>query len=210
MFFNRKKILDKPVMYVKTKDLKVSSEIQKDVDVKRIFSDSIKYYDNEKRAQKDGYTKAGLLLIVRTVYTNKVLCFSDKDKGSIPYIISKDIAPYPHKDLDLLMYLSSISLFNRVEYREGFDEVMLYSEFQFNGVFNPNIDFIIPLFVCTIYLDDSRESDFLTFCKDSVEWVPISTVKSAHNCNVLGGIINSLTEVIKKEDSKDDKCNDTI
>lgn len=195
-----------PVMHIKREAIEESPDIQKDIDIEKLVDNSIMYYDDKEVAHKDGYVPVNLLLIVRTTYSNRVLCFKDDSKGCIPYIISKDLRMYPHKGVELIMYLCSLAIFNRVNYREGFDDLMLHTEFQVNGIYNPNMGFIAPMFVCTIYLDDNFEDEFMSFCKDKVEWCDISTIKSSQNRNILRGIVDSIV-VAKKEDKKDEHDN---
>ena len=73
MFRKIKKENHKPCMYVDKNVLKVSNEVQRDIDIEDILLNHTRVYDDDKRANIDGFVPLTFSTSVRTVYTNKVV-----------------------------------------------------------------------------------------------------------------------------------------
>ena len=209
MFSRNKKGAYKMCMYVKKDCLKVSNEVQRDINIEDILLNHTAFYDDEKVALKDGYVPLSFATSVRTVYTNRVVQVSKptpkiyRHKIHQYYVNLGNIEMLPHRGLDLLMYLSSISLFHMVDYMKGFDEVMLHSEFQNIGIFNPNPDFVTPMIYSHVYIDDNFEEEFGKYFKPTCKWVDIDYAINNKNNNITA-LIDTLIIVDKKEDSSDE------
>ena len=202
MFRKIKKENHKPCMYVDKNVLKVSNEVQRDIDIEDILLNHTRVYDDDKRANIDGFVPLTFSTSVRTVYTNKVVQILRKSlRGNTSeYCVHLGrIELLPHRGLDLIMYLSSISLFHMVNYREGFDDVMLHSEFQNIGIYNPNPDLISPMIYSHIYIDDSWEKDFEKYLNERSKWYDIDSVKKHYPLNIKA-LIDTLIITSKKEE----------
>lgn len=215
MFSKIKKETHKPCIYVDKNVLKVSNEVQRDIDIEDILLNHTAVYDDDKRANKGGFVPLTFATSVRTVYTNKVVQILRKSRrftlsGITPYyntpcyyVSLGRIELLPHRGLDLIMYLSSISLFHMVDYRSGFDDVMLHSEFQNIGIYNPNPDFVSPMVYSHVYIDDDYAEEFSKYFKTESSWVDISFAKSSSRDDNYKALIDTLL-IVSKEESNDE------
>ena len=206
MFRKIKKETHKPCIYVDKNVLKVSNEVQRDIDIEDILLNHTRVYDDDKRANIDGFVPLTFSTSVRTVYTNKVVQILRKSlRGNTSeYCVHLGrIELLPHRGLDLIMYLSSISLFHMVNYREGFDDVMLHSEFQNIGIYNPNPDLVSPMIYSHIYIDDDYAEEFSKYFKPESSWVDISFAKSSSRDDKYKALIDTLL-IVSKEESNDE------
>ena len=202
MFFNKKdKQEHKVCMYVEMNALKVSNSVQRDIDLEDILLNHTRFYDDKDRALKDGFIPLQFATTVRTVFSNKVVGVKDKTKIKTPkyYINLSKVEMFPHKGLDLVMYLSSVALFNIVEYKNGFDDLMLHSEFQSIGIYNPDPTIFDPIIYSHIYIDDSWEKDFEKYMNDNSKWYDIDSVKKHYPLNIKA-LIDTLIITSKKEE----------
>lgn len=111
---------------------------------------------------------------------------------------------FPHKGLDLVMYLSSVALFSIVEYKKGFDDLMLHSEFQSIGVYNPDPTVVNPIIYSHIYIDDNWEKDFEKYMNDCSAWYDIESVKKHYPMNLKAFIDTLIIATSEKEESKNE------
>ena len=206
MFFNKKKDKQehKVCMYVEMNALKVSNSVQRDIDLEDILLNHTKFYDDEQVALKDGYVPLNFATTVRTVFSNRVVGTKNLEKGHrhnypIYYINLGNIEMFPHKGLDLVMYLTSVALFSIVEYKKGFDDLMLHSEFQSIGLYNPNPSICNPIIYSHVYIDDSWEKDFEKYMNERSAWYDIADVKEHYPLN-LKALIDTLILAEKKEE----------
>ena len=107
---------------------------------------------------------------------------------------------FPHKGLDLVMYLSSVALFNIVEYKKGFDDLMLHSEFQSIGIYNPDPKMFDPIIYSHIYIDDSWEKDFEKYMNELSKWYDIDSVKKHYPLNLKALIDTLIITTSEKEE----------
>ena len=202
MFFKKKdKQEHKVCMYVEMNALKVSNSVQRDIDLEDILLNHTRFYDDKDRALKDGFIPLQFATTVRTVFSNRVVGVKDKTKIKTPkyYINLGKVEMFPHKGLDLVMYLSSVALFNIVEYKKGFDDLMLHSEFQSIGIYNPDPTVFDPIIYSHIYIDDSWEKDFEKYMNGRSEWYDIESVKKHYPLNIKA-LIDTLIITSKKEE----------
>ena len=202
MFFKKKdKQEHKVCMYVEMNALKVSNSVQRDIDLEDILLNHTRFYDDKDRSLKDGFIPLQFATTVRTVFSNRVVGVKDKTKIKTPkyYINLSKVEMFPHKGLDLVMYLSSVALFNIVEYKKGFDDLMLHSEFQSIGIYNPDPKMFDPIIYSHIYIDDSWEKDFEKYMNERSEWYDIESVKKHYPLNIKA-LIDTLIITSKKEE----------
>ena len=202
MFFNKKDNQEHKVcMYVEMNALKVSNSVQRDIDLEDILLNHTRFYDDKDRALKDGFIPLQFATTVRTVFSNRVVGVKDKTKIKTPkyYINLSKVEMFPHKGLDLVMYLSSVALFNIVEYKKGFDDLMLHSEFQSIGIYNPDPTIFDPIIYSHIYIDDNWEKDFEKYMNERSEWYDIESVKKHYPLNIKA-LIDTLIITSKKEE----------
>ena len=204
--FKNKKEEHKICMYVEKDALKMSDEVQKDIDLEDILLNHTKFYDDIKVADKDGYIPLSFATTVRTVYSNRVVgtkLMNKKKVSEYPVFYKElsEIEMLPHKGLDLVMYLTSVSLFSIVDYKKGFDDLMLHSEFQSIGLYYN--DLISPIIYSHIYIDDSLEKDFEKYMNDRSAWYDIEDIKKHYPFN-LKAFIDTLiiTEPRKEEEDE--------
>lgn len=205
MFFKKK---DEPniYMYVEMDALKVSSDVQRDIDLEDILLNHTCFYDDKDQALKDGFIPLQFATTVRTVFSNRVVGTKDTVKSSAPryYINLTNVEMFPHKGLDLVMYLSSVALFSIVEYKKGFDDLMLHSEFQSIGVYNPDPTVVNPIIYSHIYIDDSWEKDFEKYMNDCSAWYDIESAKKHYPMNLKAFIDTLIITTSEKEESKNE------
>lgn len=208
MFFNKKdKQEHKVCMYVEMNALKVSDSVQRDINLEDILLNHTQFYDDKERALQDGYIPLQFATTVRTVFSNRVVGTKSSTKINnhpIYYINLSNIEMFPHKGLDLVMYLSSIALFSIVEYRKGFDDLMLHSEFQSIGIYNPDPTVVDPIIYNHIYIDDSWEKDFEKYMNDNSKWYDIKAVKKEHPLNLKAIIDTLIITTSEKEETKNE------
>ena len=203
MFFKKKdKQEHKVCMYVEMNALKVSDSVQRDIDLEDILLNHTRFYDDKERALKDGFIPLQFATTVRTVFSNRVVGVKDNTKSKTPryYINLSRVEMFPHKGLDLVMYLSSVALFNIVEYKKGFDDLMLHSEFQSIGIYNPDPKMFDPIIYSHIYIDDSWEKDFEKYMNERSKWYDIDSVKKHYPLNLKALIDTLIITTSEKEE----------
>lgn len=179
---------------VDTQALNTSFEVQKDIKLEEILNNHTKYYENVEDALKDEYAPLSVAVVVRSAYSNLVL---EKKIGEVyPYYNTVATThELPHKGFDLIMYLASVGVMGAVNYSRGFDEVMMKSQFNIMGLYNPLGTIVDPIIVCHVILEDSTVDQFSTYLKEGFTFVPISEMKKPFNLNA---IIEQIVEVQPK------------
>lgn len=205
MFKSRKnKDTHKLCMYVDKNVLKESNEVQRDIDLEDILLNHTQFYDDKDVALKDGFVPINFSTTVRTVFSNRVVGTKDSNNSKPRYYINLgNVEMFPHKGLDLVMYLTSVALFSIVEYKKGFDDLMMHSEFQSIGIYNPDPTMVNPIIYSHVYIDDSWEKEFEKYMNTRSAWYDISEVKKHFPLN-LKALIDTLLIVNKKEDNEDE------
>ena len=180
MLFKSKPKEHKVTMYVEMKALAVSETVQRNVPLEDILLKHTRFYDDKDVALKDGYIPLNFATTIRTVFSNKVIGTVKRGRNYPIFCTNLgDVEMFPHKGLDLVMYLTSVAMFNVVEYKKGFDDLMLHSEFQSIGIYNPDPSIINPIIYSHVYIDDSWEKDFETYLKETSKWYDIEYAKNA-------------------------------
>ena len=175
--FNRNK--QKAVVHccVKNDILKVSSDVQRDIDIIEILNSAKLVMGTEEELRKQGYAFLHFATTFRTVYTNEVVLHKNKRKDWKSYVLMDVTTPLPHKGLDLVMYLSACSVFLVASYKNGLtDELLMHTEHQCIGLYNPSPDFVDPVIYSHVYLDDSSLNTFSRCLTKGNMFVPISTL----------------------------------
>ena len=190
------------ILCIDTKALKTSSDVQKDVDLEDLMNNHTKYYDNAEEALKDLYVPLDFSVTVRSMYSNLVLQI-DKGEQKRYYTNLTNVQPFVHKGYDLIMYLTSIGLMHSVDYKLGFDDLMMkHSQFQPIGIYNPNSALINPIVYTHIIVSDEGSKILPTFLKSDRHLVPIKTMRMCHEGNIPA-ILDTIIEV--KEGTPDEK-----
>ena len=203
MLFKSKPKEHKVTMYVEMKALAVSETVQRSIPLEDILLNHTRFYDDKDIALKDGYVPLNFATTIRTVFSNKVIGTVKRGhKYPVFYSNLGDVEMFPHKGIDLVMYLTSVAMFNVVEYRKGFDDIMLHSEFQSIGIYNPDPSVINPIIYSHVYIDDSWEKDFETYLKDTSRWYDIKYAKNAEDN--LRALLDTLI-ITQKEGGKDNE-----
>lgn len=201
--FNKKEKSDAVYkLYVKISNLKESKDMQKDFSVHDLFQDA-KYFCDEKTAQKEGYIPLVFATTIRSVYTNKVVTRTVKSLKDKTFVdLSTPSEPLPHNELDLVMYLSSISMFNFFEYKKGFDELMMQgSEHQLIGLYCPCVGLVDPIIYSHVYVKDDLVEDFGKYMRPEVEWSDIELFKSTYTTSSFKPFLDTL--IVAKEEKNE-------
>lgn len=173
--------------------------VQKDAKIEEILKDHTKYYDTTEEAYADSYAPIDFSVCVRSMYDNTVLQI-ETDGKKLYYQNMTNTPPMPHKGYDLVMYMTSIGVLHFIDYKDGFDDVMMkHSQFQCIGLYNPNPDIINPIVVSHVIMSDEGMKDLEKFFKKGVKAVPIKDMQVIGN---LKPILDTL--VIVKEEKKDE------
>lgn len=193
------------ILCIDTKALKTSSDIQKDVKLEDLLLKHTKYYDSEKEALKDNYSPLDFSVSIRTVHTNLVVQTNLTDECGVEqkryYTNLTNIEPFIHKGLDLIMYLSSIGVLHNINYKLGFDALMLNSSmFQPIGLYNPTFPYCHPIIYSHIIIADDVAEEFRSYLKEDREIVHISTIKD----NMQGNICALTDTLIEVKEEKHD------
>lgn len=181
------------------KALKTSPEVQKDIDLEDLLTNHISYYYSEEEALKDSYVPLDFSVSVRSMYTNLVLQI-DKDREKRYYTNLTKVQPFIHKGYDLIMYLTSIGLMHSIDYKLGFDDLMMkHSQFSPIGIYNPDPSMFNPIIYTHIIISDEGVKELPNYLKSDRKLVPIKDMTKAGNVTAL---LDTLIEV--KEELKDE------
>lgn len=187
------------ILCVDIKALKTSPDVQKDVNLEDLINNHTKYYDSAEEALNDNYVPLDFSVTVRSLYSNLVLEI-DKDEDKRYYVNLTDVQPFIHKGYDLVMYLTSIGLMHSVDYKLGFDELMIkHSQFVPMGIYNPDTLLLNPIIYSHVILSDEGAVELPKYLKEDRHLVPISDIKEKGN---IPALLRTLIEV--KEETKDE------
>lgn len=182
------------ILCIDYKALKVSADVQKDVDLEDLLLNHTKYYADTEEALKDNFVPLDFSVSVRSMYTNLVV-ETPKEGEKRYYTNLTNIKPFHHKGYDLIMFLSSIGLMHIVEYKLGFDELMTeHSHFSPIGLYNPNPEVINPIIYSHIIISDKGAEELNEFLKEGINLVPISEIVDKGNIKAM---LDTLIEVEK-------------
>ena len=189
------------ILCVDTKALRKSTEVQKDVDLEDILNNHTEYFNSMKEALTDGYVPLDFSISIRSLYDNTVVEI-DKGEEKRYYTNLTDVQPFMHKGYDLIMYLTSIGLMHNVDYKLGFDELMMkHSQFVPIGLFNQDPLFINPIIYSHVLISDDGMKELTKYLKGDRKVVPISKIKAKGN---IPALLKEL--IIVKEEKTNEQC----
>lgn len=170
--------------------------VQKDVDLGYLIDNHTKYFDDLEDAFDRGYVPLDFCVSVRSMYSNKVLEIAKEDK-MLYYTNITDIQQFPHKGYDLVMYLTSIGLMQNIDYKVGFDNLMLqHSHFSPIGLYNPNPLIINPIIYSHVILSDEGIEELSKYLKEGRQIVNINDIKEKGN---IKNLLDTLVIVKERE-----------
>ena len=191
------------ILCIDTRALKTSPDVQKDVNLEDLMLKHTKYYDTAKDALKDKYVPLDFSVSVRSLYSNLVLQI-DAGEQKRYYTNLTNVQQFVHKGYDLIMYLTSIGLMHSVDYRLGFDELMMkHSQFMPIGLYNPDSAILNPIVYSHVIVSDEGAEQLPQYLKSDRGLVHISTMNECRAGNIPA-LLDTIIEV--KEDSKDEQC----
>ena len=190
------------ILCVDTKHLKTSDSVQKDLNLEELLKDHTKYFDTVEEALEENYVPLDVSTAIRSMYSNLVV-ERDTADGKKYYVNLTNIDKFVHKGYDLLMYLTSIGVMHCVDYKMGFDDMMLqHSQFCPIGIYNPDPSLINPIIIVHIVLSDEGAESLRDYLKGNVKLVPISSIHHENNIRAL------LDEIIEVKEKIEDEHND--
>lgn len=168
---------------VRSDSMKVSSSIQKDVDIDGLLRNDIKYFASVEEASSVGYVPLGFCVCVRSVYDNTVLQIVESDGVKVCHNTMFEVPENPHKGADLVMYMTSVVFLNSfVSLADGFNNIMMrHSMFQCVGLLNDGI--VKPRIVSHIIMSDEGMKLLHKYLKTNVVETPIG------NINILNSYV---------------------
>lgn len=166
-------------------------------------------FEREYKAYKAGYEPMSFMLCVRTPWSNRVLTVKDK-----PIVTFSSDTPCIHKGMDLIMYLCSCELLRTYfNYSKEVDNLMLHTEFQYAGFYNPVPGCYNPTIVCTIYIDEAYVEEFNKYLKEHVEWKELSCLDDSSKKAFPKRILETLLKIVDSKPEKgeeDGKSDDNV
>ena len=191
------------ILCVDIKSMKRSPEVQRDINLEDLLLNHTKYFDSVEEAFREEYAPLNFSVSVRSMYSNLVLQI-EKGSGFRYYTNLTNIQEFPHKGYDLVMYLTSIGLMHSIDYKIGFDELMMnHSQFVPIGIYNPNPLIVSPIVYSHVILSDEGAEKLKDYLKGDRHLVSIDVMKE----NSEGNIHAMLDTLIKvKEENKDEQC----
>lgn len=188
------------ILCVDVKALKSSPDIQKDVNLEDLINNHTKYYYTVEEALKDNYVPLDFSVSVRSIYSNLVLEIT-KGEEKRYYTNLTNVQPFVHKGYDLIMYLTSIGLMHSIDYKLGFDELMMkHSQFVPMGIYNPDTLLLNPIIYSHVIISDEGIIELPKYLKTDRQLVHISEVREKGN---IPALLRTLIEL--KEENKDEQ-----
>lgn len=189
------------ILCVDTTALKSSPDVQKDVNLEDLLNNHTKYYDSVEEALEDNYVPLDFSVTVRSIYSNLVLQI-DSGEQKRYYVNLTNVQPFVHKGYDLVMYLTSIGLMHNVDYKLGFDELMMkHSQFVPMGLYNPDTLLLNPIIYSHVLISDEGIKELPKYLKGDRELVHVKDMKELGN---IPALLRTIIEV--KEETKDEQC----
>ena len=190
------------ILCVDTQHLNTSDKVQKDINLEELLKDHTKYFDTVEEALNEAYVPLDVSTTIRSMFSNLVV-ERETDNGVSYYVNITNIDKFVHKGYDLLMYITSIGVLHCVDYKMGFDDVMLqHSQFCPIGVYNPDPTLINPIVLVHIVMSDEGAELLKDYLKDNVKLVHVSNMKSEGSIKAL------LDEIIEVKEKIEDEHND--
>lgn len=184
------------ILCIDNRSIKPDVRVQKDLNLEDLLLNHTKYFDSVEEALRNNYTPLDLCISIRSMYSNLVVQ-TDKFKEFRYYTNITEIQEMPHKGYDLVMYLTSIALMHNVDYKAGFDDLMMkHSQVSPIGILN--IFGLNPIIYVHIIFSDEGAEELKQYLKQDRKLVPISEIKPEGN---LQALLSTLIEV-KGEDNE--------
>lgn len=188
------------ILCIDSSKLKTSLDVQKDIDLEDLINNHTKYYDSVEEALKDKFVPLDFSVSVRSIYSNLVL---ENDKG-LYYTNLTNIQPFVHKGYDLIMYLASIGVMHSVDYKYGFDDLMMkHSQFMPIGLYNPEPFIINPIIYSHVLISDEGANELPKYLKSGNKLVDINTMMNNKKGNISSMIDTLFIEAKKEENSNE-------
>lgn len=182
------------ILCIDSNALKVSEKVQKDIDLDGLLVDHTKYFDTVGEALKDNYLPLNFSISIRSIYDNTVLRSKTSDGKYLYYTNLTEIQPFVHKGIDLLMYLCSIGIMMNVNYKKGFDDIMIkHSQFQPIGLYYTGT-VVDPIIYSHIIMSDDGMKLLEPYLQEGREIVTINTMREQSDGNILA-MLEELKEV---------------
>lgn len=189
------------ILCIDTKALKTDREVQRDINLEELLNNHTKYYDDVESALKDKYVPLDFSVSVRTIYSNLVLQINKDLEENRYYTNLTNVQPFVHKGYDLIMYLTSIGLMHSVDYKSGFEELMMrHSQFVPIGLYNTDPLILNPIIYSHVIISDEGAKELPNYLKSDRKLVPIRDMTKAGN---LTALLNTIIEV--KEEVEDEQ-----
>lgn len=180
--------------------LKESPDMQKDVKLGELLSDdNVRCYGDRDVALNEGYIPFHVAVIVRSAYSNKVLEETRYNKDKCYYKTVTYDYPTIHRGYDLLMFLSSMVILMTTTYSPQVDEIMMKSQFDVLGLYNPDMNLVDPIINTQVILKDDTVEKFEEYLKKDYKMVDIKDMHLVRSSNILE-IIRQIVMVESKEE----------
>lgn len=163
------------MLCIDTRVLKSDQQnVQKDVDLEDLLLNHTRHYDSVEEALKDKYVPLDFSVSVRSMKTNLVV-ESDKVDKKLYYVNMTNIDQFVHKGYDLVMFLCSLGMLQCVDYRLGFDDLMMkHSQFMPVGIYVADPMVINPIIYSHVIMSDEGVEYLAEYLKSDRKLVSIS------------------------------------
>lgn len=181
------------ILCIDTQVLKVSSEVSRVANLEDIFLNHTMYCDENEIPS--GYKPLDFYTSMRSMFSNLVV---EIDKGEeVNYYVSQsNIQQCIHRGYNLIMYLTSLSMMESVNYGDGFDELMFkHTHFSLIGLYYDGVN--NPIIYSHIIFSDEGAEELRSYLKKDRKLVHIKDIKSQGNIKAL---LDTFIEV--KEENK--------
>ena len=171
--------------------------VQRDVDLVDIINNHTRPFATTEEAASANYAPLSMCISVRSMYDNTVVD-TDMEFKTVYYTNMVNIADFPHRGEDLIMYVSSLGVLQLCVFSPALQEVMTrHSQFQTIGLFNPDPGLIDPMIYSHVILSDVGMKLLEPCLKKGHRVVPIADMKPEGN---LKPLLDTLI-IVKEEPS---------
>lgn len=189
------------ILCVDIKSMNRSEEIQTNLELEELLLNHTKYFSSIESAYAQNYAPISFCVSVRSMYSNLVLQI-DKGNEFRYYTNLTNVMDFPHTGYDLVMYLASVGLMQNIDYKTGFDYLMMnHSQFSPIGLYNPNPYVVRPIVYSHIIMSDEGAEKLKEFLKSDRELVSIDVMRE-HSEGNIKALLNTIIEV--REENKNE------
>lgn len=195
------------ILCIDKNSLKQLPVVQKDTDLGELIKNHAKYFSSAEEALKQDHVPLDFMVTIRSAYTNQVLeKHSEQGLEKRYYINMTNVDTLPHNGYDLIMYLSSVGIFNTIkDFKPEFNAIMMKSQFCPIGLYNPDPSVLNPIIYSQVVLHDDTVADYTTFLKEGFRFVSIDKMQSEGN---LSAILDTILLVKEEQKSESAGNND--